>query len=117
MNPRKKPVPAGGEEGSKTRVDCALNNLYNLEKVTRSARCNFYQNFGHKESVRVGFWCRGARLACTPSASTVTMKCSMVCTWKTGTRYYNYKLEQEEAAHSKRNLKAGGNVSVVQGPL
>ena len=65
--PRKKPVPAG-EDGCNTRVDCALNNLYNLERHSRTGRCDFYQDFGHQEarSVRVGYWCKGCKAGMHP---------------------------------------------------
>ena len=54
--PRKQAVKAGAEGCS--RVGCALNDLYNLERITRTGRCNYYQDFDHKAStVRVGVWC------------------------------------------------------------
>ena len=54
---RKQAVKAGSE-GCSGRVGCALNNLYNLERLTRTGRCNYYQDFGHKaNTVRVGVWC------------------------------------------------------------
>ena len=56
---RKQPVKAGSE-GCTTRVGCALNDLYNLERHTRTGRCDYYQDFGHKaNTVRVGVWCQG----------------------------------------------------------
>ena len=55
---RKQPVKAGSE-GCTTRVGCALNDLYNLERHTRTGRCDYYQDFGHKENTeRVGVWCQ-----------------------------------------------------------
>ena len=65
--PRKKPVPVG-EEGCNTRVECALNNMYNMEKHSRTGKCDYYQDFGHAEarSVRVGFWCRGCKKGMHP---------------------------------------------------
>ena len=49
-----------GSEGCTTRVGCALNDLYNLERHTRTGRCDYYQDFGHKaNTVRVGVWCQG----------------------------------------------------------
>ena len=54
---RKEAVKAGSERCS-GRVGCALNDLYNLERLTRTGRCNYYQDFGHKaNTVRVGVWC------------------------------------------------------------
>ena len=47
-------------EGSKTQAECALNDLYNLEKKT-TGRCDYYQDFGHKAStVRVEFGAKDA---------------------------------------------------------
>ena len=47
-----------GSEGCSARVGCALNDLYNLERITRTGRCNYYQDFEHKaNTVRVGVWC------------------------------------------------------------
>ena len=57
VKPRKQAVKAGSE-GCSARVGCALNDLYNLERITRTGRCNYYQDFGHKaNTVRVGVWC------------------------------------------------------------
>jgi len=56
---RKQAVKAGSE-GCTGRVGCALNDLYNLERITRTGRCNYYQDFDHKlkaNTVRVGVWC------------------------------------------------------------
>ena len=59
---RKQAVKAGSE-GSTGRVGCALNDLYNLERFTRTGRCDYYQDFGHKAStVRVGVWCQGCEV-------------------------------------------------------
>ena len=44
---RAKPVKAG-EEGSTTQVDCALNNLYDMEFKGRVGRCTFYQDYERK---------------------------------------------------------------------
>ena len=56
---RKQAVKAGSE-GCTGRVGCALNDLYNLERHTRTGRCDYYQDFGHKaNTVRVGVWCQG----------------------------------------------------------
>ena len=65
--PRKKAVPAG-EDGCNTRVDCALNNLYNLEKHSRTGKCDYYQDYGHTEakSVRVVFFCKGCKKGMHP---------------------------------------------------
>ena len=51
---RKQPVKAGSE-GATGRVRCALNDLYNLERLTiaRTGRCDYYQ----ANTVRVGVWC------------------------------------------------------------
>ena len=68
---RKQAVKAGSE-GCSGRVGCALNDLYNLERHTRTGRCDYYQDFGHKaNTVRVGCGVRGATLVCTGSATTV----------------------------------------------
>ena len=69
---RKQPVKAGSE-GCTTRMGCALNDLYNLklEWHTRTGRCDYCQDFGHKaNTARVGFGARGAMLVCTGSAIT-----------------------------------------------
>ena len=56
---RNQPVKAGSER-CMPRVRCALNNLYNLERHTRTGRCDYYQDFGHEaNAVRVGVWCQG----------------------------------------------------------
>ena len=44
---RAKPVKAG-KEGSSTRVDCALNNLYDTEDKGRVGRCTYYQDYDRK---------------------------------------------------------------------
>ena len=46
---RKQSVKAGSE-GCSARVGCALNDLYNLERITRTGRCNY---------VVPGLWAQG----------------------------------------------------------
>ena len=55
---RAKTVKAG-EEGSTTRVDCALNNLYDTEAKGRVGRCTYYQDYKRKPATVVKtswFW-------------------------------------------------------------
>ena len=56
---RAKPVKAG-QERSSTRVDCALNNLYDTEPKGRVGRCTFYQDYKRKPAsvVKTSWFCR-----------------------------------------------------------
>ena len=60
---RAKPVKAG-EEGSTTRVDCGLNNLYDTEAKGRVGRCTYYQDYDRKPAsvVKTSWYCRQCKV-------------------------------------------------------
>ena len=61
--PRAQPIKAG-EEGSTTRVDCGLNNLYDTECKGRVGRCTYYQDYDRKPAsvVKTSWYCRECKV-------------------------------------------------------
>ena len=53
-----------GEEGSTIRVDCGLNNLYDMEAKGRVGRCTYYQDYDRKpvSVVKTSWYCRKCKV-------------------------------------------------------